>query len=236
MAEGTIPRPKTYSPRSTANHVRGGAAAIRTRAAGVGERIGIYRSELLALFEWAALTGALLPFDFIEHFRHVGSGAEHRVYHDQTRKVAIKATHANQFGHSTYASNTRATPVEYLERLAWCNALFGDRFKIIGIARDEEEQVEIVCSQPWISAHPIRSVPLQTEINEYFGQFGFNRIPGAPDAPMFYHNDLELLVADAHDTNILRDEKGRLAAIDVVVGTPGPTVRRELQLGAARAV
>ena len=230
MAEGPSPRPKTYSPRSTANHVRGGAAAIRTRAGRVGDRISVYRSEVLALFEWATLTGALLSFDFIEAFKYVGSGAEHRVYHNQEHKVAIKATHANQFGHSTYGPGVRATPVEYLERLAWCNALFGDTFRIIGIARDEEEQVEIVSSQTWISAHPIRSVPLQTEINEYFGQFAFSRIPGAPDAPMFYNSDLKLLVADAHDTNILRDEKGRLNAIDVVIGAVGPSLQKEFNL------
>jgi len=71
---------------------------------------------------------------------------------------------------------------------------------------------------------------MQTEINEYFGQFAFNRIPGAPDAPMFYNADLKLLVADAHDTNILRDEKGRLNAIDVVVGAVGPSLQKEFNL------
>lgn len=230
MAKANSPRSKAYSPRSAADYVRGSAAAIRTRADGVSRRIGLYQSELLALFEWAELNGALLPFDFIEQFKYVGSGAEHRVYHDQSQRVAIKATHANQFGHSTFAAGMRATPLEYLERLTWCNAIFGDRFKLLGIARDEEQQVEVICSQPWISAHPTRSVPYQTEINDYFGQFGFERVPGAADAPMFYHNDLSLLVADAHDTNMLRDDKERLVAIDVVVGAVGPSLRTELNL------
>ena len=41
----------------------------------------------------------------------------------------------------------------------------------------------------------------------------------------------DLLVADAHDTNILRDVEGEFAAIDIVVGTPGPELRKELREG-----
>jgi hypothetical protein len=112
----------------------------------------------------------------------------------------------------------------------------GDDFKILGVALDDEEQVEVICSQPWIEPHPTRSIPLNTEINSYFGRFGFYRIPSLPDAPMFFHSELNLLVADAHDTNILRDPKGDFAAIDVVIGVPGPDLRKELQLDYIQAV
>ncbi len=87
-----------------------------------------------------------------------------------------------------------------------------------------------MCSQPWIDAHPIRSVPFQSEINSYFGRFGFERMPAQPDAPMFYHSKLGLIAADAHDTNILRAADGDFAAIDVIVGPPGPSLCRELGL------
>jgi hypothetical protein len=46
---------------------------------------------------------------------------------------------------------------------------------------------------------------------------------------VFYHLGFNLIVADAHDTNILRDFNGNLAAIDVVIGTPGPGPYAELR-------
>jgi hypothetical protein len=230
MAEKGGSLSASYSPKPAASYVRRGAAAIRARSAGVGRPVGIRRAEFLALRDWASLNGALLPFDFIEQFKYIGSGAEHRVYHDQRENVAIKATHTNRFGHSTFGPGCQATPSEYLRRLAWCNRIFGDNFKILGVSIDEEEQVEIICSQPGITAHPIRSVPFQTEINNYFGRFGFARVPGAPDAPMFFHSELKLLVADAHDTNILRDSDGNFAAIDIVIGGVGEALRQELEL------
>lgn len=230
MAQKTSEGPARDAPASAARYVRRGAEAIRESAARVGESISARRAEFLALSDWAAVNNALLPFSFIEQFKYIGSGAEHRVYHDERHNVAIKATHTNRFGHSVYVAGSPALPGEYLRRLAWCNRLFGDQFKILGIALDDEEQIEVICSQPWIEAHPVRSVPFNTEINEYFGRFGFYRIPSLPDAPMFYHSELGLLVADAHDTNILRASDGDFAAIDVVIGVPGPALCRELQL------
>lgn len=50
--------------------------------------------------------------------------AEHVVYYDDARALAIKATHANRFGHSAYAEGVPATPLEYLRRLGWHNAHF----------------------------------------------------------------------------------------------------------------
>ena len=214
---------------ATARYVRRSAQAIRARGTRVGEPVTVRISEQLALSEWAALNDKRLRFDYIEQFRPIGSGAEHRVYHDQARGLAIKATHTNRFGHSTYGEGVQATPTEYLRRLAWCNLLFGDAYRILGVAFDEEQQIEIVCSQPWIVSHPTRPVPSESEIDSYFQKFGFLRSPLNPDAPVFYHLGFDLIVADAHDTNILRDSDGHLAAIDVVVGPPGPGPYSELR-------
>lgn len=230
MAKERGKRPETDAPAAAARYVRRSAEAIRARGARIGEPVSVHRSEFAALSEWASLSGKRLSFSFIEQFEPVGSGAEHRVYHDQTHNVAVKATHTNRFGHSTYGEGRQATPSEYLRRLAWCNRLFGDQFRILGVALDDEDQMEVVCSQPWIDAHPIRSVPFQSEINSYFGRFGFERMPAQPDAPMFYHSELGLIVADAHDTNILRAADEDFAAIDVIVGPPGPSLCRELGL------
>lgn len=229
MAQETGGRTATSPISATARYVRRSAQAIRARGERLGEPVNEWISERLALSEWAALNGKRLRFDYIERFKYVGSGAEHRVYHDQVHGLAIKATHTNRFGHSTYGPGFQATPSEYLRRLAWNNVLFGDAFSIVGIAFDEEQQIEVVCSQPWIDSHPIRPVPFAHEIDSYFQRFGFFRSPLNPDAPVFYHLGFNLLVADAHDTNILRDSQGELAAIDVVVGIPGPGPYAELR-------
>ena len=229
MAKETVGRSAASAINATARYVRRSAQTIRARGARIGEPINERFSERLALSEWAALTGKQLGFDYVEQFKPIGAGAEHRVYHDQEHGLAIKATHTNRFGHSTYGEGFQATPSEYLRRLAWCNLLFGDEYRILGIAFDEEQQIEIVCSQPWIVSHPIRPVPFESEIDLYFQGFGFLRSPLNPEAPVFYHLGFNLIVADAHDTNILRDSDGNLAAIDVVVGTPGPGPYAELR-------
>jgi hypothetical protein len=229
MAKKRVAQPARDSPWPAARYVRTGAAAIRARDARVGKPIVLRQAECIALCEWAALNSKRLPFDFIEQFSYVGSGAEHRVYHDQKNNVAIKATHTSAFGHSVYAPGFQATPSEYLRRLAWCNLIFGDDFRIMGVAYDDELQIEIVCSQPWIDAHKIRPLPLADEVNAYFERFGFYRPPvNNPDAPLFYNRDLRLLVADAHDTNILRDLNGNLAAIDITIGRPAPYLLKEI--------
>lgn len=164
MAKETVGRSAASAINATARYVRRSAQAIRTRGARVGEPISERLSERLALSEWAALTGKHLGFDYVEQFKAIGAGAEHRVYHDQAHGLAIKATHTNRFGHSTYGEGFQATPSEYLRRLAWCNLLFGDEYRILGVAFDEEQQIEIVCSQPWIASHPIRPVPFEAKL------------------------------------------------------------------------
>jgi hypothetical protein len=227
MAKERVRGSKTDAPSSAARYVRRGAEAICSYRARIGKPISISRAERHILRHWARLTGKKIGFDFVEQFTPIGSGAEHLVYHDQRRNLAIKATHVNAFGHSVFAPGCAATPSEYLRRLGWSNILFGDDFRIMGVVFDDQQQMQVVVSQPWIDAHEIRSVPFEDEINAYFQRFGFRRL-AYPDAPLFYHDGLELLVGDAHDTNVLRDTNEELAAIDVVIGRPGPDVMKEI--------
>lgn len=162
----------------------------------------------------------MLPFSHVEQFAYFGDGAEHRVYYDAVRGLAIKSTHPNRFGYSARAEAEWATPVEYLKRLAWQNRIFGDECRVIGVAH-EEDQLEIVTSQPWINSDPRRPRPDQHELDAYFGGFGFVPVLLNPDAPLYFNVTLGLLVADAHNRNVLRTDTGELAAIDLVIGIPG---------------
>ena len=193
-----------------------------------GEGIGAQRAQRRALIEWAQLAGKVRAFSHIEQFERVADGAEHVVYHDPARGVAVKTTHTNRFGHSTFAEGAMATPLEYLQRLAWHNSLFGDDIRIEGVAHDES-QIEIITTQPWINAERSRSNPSPLEIDAHFSGMGFQKVELVPDVPLYFHGKLGLLVADAHDRNVLRNDQGGLTLIDVVVGAPGPDLLRRIQ-------
>jgi hypothetical protein len=177
--------------------------------------------------EWAQQEGKLLPFSFIERFAFIGDGAEHRVYKDEVEGFAVKATHPNRFGYSTFDEGRWASPADYLTRLAWQNLLFGDDIRVVGIAF-EDDQMELITAQPWIDVHPIRPNPFKEEIDRYMEQVGFFRTSHDLDTPLYYQPTLRIIAADAHDRNVLRDSKGRLAAIDLVIGTPGPEIKERI--------
>jgi hypothetical protein len=201
---------------------------MRARGTPGGKTLGIHRSEYAALIEWANAAGKRVNFSHIEQFQHVAEGAEHVVYHDLIRGLAIKATHINRFGHSTDGERRSATPLEYLRRLGWHNILFGDDIRIEGIAY-EDAQLEVITSQPWIVADLLRPLPTQEEIDAYFEQRHFKKAIINPDAPLYFNADINIVIADAHNRNILREEhEGKLYPIDVVIGRPGSKLHRAL--------
>lgn len=192
-----------------------------------GESIGPQRAQRAALIAWAEASGKTIRFSHIEQFTRVADGAEHVVYHDSTRGVAVKATHTNRFGHSAFGEGVAAAPLEYLERLTLQNELFGDDLRVEGVAHDEG-QIELVTTQPWIIAGSERPLPTQGEIDAYFFALGFRHVELTADVPLYFHSDLGMLVADAHDRNILRNESGVLIPIDLVIGRPGPDLLRRI--------
>lgn len=109
------PESEGFSPVAAARHVRLGAGAVLARRAG-GGRVG---AEKTGLLDWLRRNGLFVKEDFLTGLRPVSSGAEHVVYHDAARRLAVKITHPNRFGHSVYnASGGGATPLEYLRRLS----------------------------------------------------------------------------------------------------------------------
>ncbi len=120
-----------------------------------------------------------MSFSHVEQFARVAEGAEHCVFHDPVRAVAVKATHVNRFGHSAFGEGVPATLLEYLDRLAMQNLLFGDDIRIEGVAFDEG-QMEIITTQPWIVAHPDAPTASQPEIDAYFAEFGFRKVESQP--------------------------------------------------------
>jgi hypothetical protein len=216
MPEKAHRRVATDSPQSAARFVRRIAEGILAGSA----RVSRFRAEYEALAEWARAYQRVLPFGFIEKFRFIGDGAEHRVYkNDADVAHAIKATRPNTFGYSVAREGAWAKPLEYLKRLAWQNHFFGDDTRLVGVAFDEE-QMEIVTSQPWISSHLERPNPTLAEIDDLMNSVGFLRPAAGLPVPIYLHHRWQLVVADAHDRNIIRDRAGHLCPIDVVIGRP----------------
>jgi hypothetical protein len=72
--------------------------------------------------------------------RYRDEAVEHVVYHDPTNARAVKITRPALFG-----------PVlEYLDRMAWVNDLFGDDLDILGVC-GISLSTQIITSQKWIS-------------------------------------------------------------------------------------
>ena len=231
MDAGPCQQGAPSSPQQAARDVRAGAGAVRAGRARLGQRIGVLAAQREALTGWASAGGLLLPLAYVDQFRFIGEGAEHRVYYANRagEELAVKFTLPGKFGHSPYGEGYLATPVEYLERLAWQNALSGDDILVVGVIHDGEAHLEIVTTQPWVTANAERPNPTQDEITAYFCLRGFRYTPLSEDAPLYFNPELDLVAADAHDQNVIRNADGVLVAIDVVIGTPGPALRAEIE-------
>jgi Serine/Threonine/Tyrosine Kinase found in polyvalent proteins len=206
------------SPESAAHYVRRSTSPVQSGTKGDRKR----RSQREALITWAARHRRILETSFLASFPYFGEGAEHRIHHDPSKALAIKATHPGSFGYSAYGEGVRATPLEYLERLCYSNLLFGDEIRILGVCMPQQV-IQIIVSQPWIPASASGPTATEDEIDEYFANLQFRRVEINPGVPIYFNCDTELIVADAHPGNVLRYEN-RLFPIDVVIGKPGPEV------------
>lgn len=92
----------------------------------------------------------------------------------------------------------------------------------------DEEQMEIITTQPWIVAHWDQPRPTREEIDLYFERLRFTKAPITEEAPIYFQRRIGVIIADAHDQNILRDERGTLSPIDLVVGRPGTALRERI--------
>jgi hypothetical protein len=108
--------------------------------------------------------------------------------------------------------------------LTWQNHVFGDSVKVIGVIGDRRI-MQIVTCQPWI---PPCIPATDAEIIDYLESLHFQRFEINPDVPMFFNEDLEIVLADVHVGNILRTEE-KLVPIDVVMGIPGPELRKKIR-------
>lgn len=224
MAKRLREAAKSYSPRAAARFVRTRAQAVLAH----GKATGQFSAERESLIIWARERGLIFPRTFCDRFKPVSEGAEHVVFYDEASSLAIKTTRPNNFGHSVRRMNRNldAFPVEYLARLAWQNALFGDDIKVLGLHCDDEG-IQVITSQPWVS-YDKKPLATDQQITDYFGAIQFTRAALYPHGYFFYSTNGNFAIADAGPSNVVNANDGRLVAIDVVIGSPDDAHKKAL--------
>jgi hypothetical protein len=189
-----------------------------------------FATERNCLIEWFKNRGAVLNPDILNKFGPVSMGSEHAVYFDREGLRAIKCTRPNGFGHSVYAIGSHATPLEYLRRLGFNNHLFGDDIHLLGCFLSDDGAVQIVSSQPWVTASLTEPDASDEQIATLLAEVRFKRSRLFSEAAVFYSPELNLVVGDAHGGNVLVSEAGDVVPIDLVIGQPCKELEAKFRL------
>jgi hypothetical protein len=150
-------------------------------------------------------------------------GEEHRISRGEFRYH--KATYPGRYGFTLIPVNgqptlTRALPGEYLERLLLVNQIFGDAIRLKGITREAGGLV-ILISQPTVVGIACGF----QEMVHGFAAMRFLEVPGFcaghPGSLSFYRDLDQIAAFDVHPANLLRDMRGVLLPIDIILTRVG---------------
>ena len=161
-----------HPPAAAAAYVR----ACREASRQGGKASGKLISQRQALIQWALSEGLSFATFSVEGLQLIPPpGAEHTAYHCRLTNTVIKITHDGSFGWSAESEGKRATPLEYLDRLAWQNLLFSDEISIVAVV-GEERVMRVVTRQPYIfEALDSPDITLE-EIDQFFQERNFRKI------------------------------------------------------------
>lgn len=182
-----------------------------------------------ALIEWAKGCGGILPLDFPGPERE--GGREHDVTLNEALGRWIKFTKPASSGYTVSWGEDgtpfmhNALPLDYLQRLAWQNEVFGDDIHLLGLWQSKPHQWSIVTTQPGVQGERTTLEALA----DAFAATGFTLLPWRG---IGYAGSLSLRmegfdVWDVHPANVLLSPEGLPIAIDVIV-TREPRMKDEL--------
>jgi hypothetical protein len=176
----TGPASSGDSPHAAARDLR--AILASSGGGGAGSTPGI-TAQIEALVGWAGQAGFLDPGYYLTPSR-VG-GLEHRIWYDPEANRVVKITLPGQYGRCARL-NPRATPdqlpdqvlrlgpatpLEYLDRMALHNDLFGDDVHVLGVVQDGDWFC-LVISQPFLRGPR----PSAERVESFLREQGFLRI------------------------------------------------------------
>ncbi len=157
------------------------------------------------------------PEQLLAHL--VRGGEEHRFWRGAHHY--FKATYPGRYGFTivagpVYPGLAPALPGEYLERLLLSNVHFGDDVQLEGVAREDGALI-IFTSQPTVVGEAARP----EEIVGFMEQRRLRLLDGLAlghEGALCFYRDLDqLAVFDAHPANVLKDERGVILPIDLIV-------------------
>lgn len=169
-----------------------------------------------ALIEWAEAAGLIsyrANFSILVR-GPVTCGNEHEVWFDEDSNRWFKLTYANKFGLPWGRSEPTATALEYLTRLVLQNKYFLDDIQLVAVLADNS-QMRILTSQPHIAGE---AAPAE-EIQAWFNELDFVRVE-SHGSIAWYRKKENLLVADAHEGNVIKTLTGDLVPIDLNIVQP----------------
>jgi hypothetical protein len=185
------------------------AASAKTGRASDGSRPS-FSASFSAFLTWgegASLIRPIEDFDFFQR-KPDGRGDEHQAWFDEFSNRWYKSTYPNRFG-LAWGRKGSATPGEYLTRLVLQNRYFADDIQLISLVRCDQ-RLRVLTSQP----HVPGEAALAEEIQQWFYGLGYMRLE-IGDCVAWYLEPDNLLVADAHEGNVIRAPDGVLFAIDL---------------------
>ena len=205
----------SLSPESAASDIGARAAEVKRARPGASD----YSAQFESLVDFAQERG-FYETRLIREPKF-GSGNEHEVWYDEDSSRIIKATYPNKFGF-TIGAGRDATPVQYLDRLALQNEVFGDEICVEGVA-NELGRIRIVTSQPYIEGRPATA----QEMEEEFDRLGFRPLT-VDGNEIWYRLPDGVMAFDAHPRNFLTDDSGTVHPIDVNMVHVDPDLKARL--------
>jgi Serine/Threonine/Tyrosine Kinase found in polyvalent proteins len=174
-----------------------------------------FSTTFAAFVDWAEKAGLIrttADFDFFSRQRDA-YGDEHEAWFEQPLKRWFKATYENRFG-LAWGRDGTATVHEYLRRLMLQNAHFGDDIQLIALINCGGK-IRVLISQPHIAG----SHAEPGQIEQWFSHLHFKRIDMSGRIAWYFETE-NLLIADAHEGNVLQTAAGTLVPIDLNIIQP----------------
>jgi hypothetical protein len=192
---------------------------LRRRCEAVGRFQGgstYFEEELQIFSRYAGEQGILLPLGPPALSRPPSDeGNEHQVWFCESRGTFLKATWPGFFGLKVvYRSDedSRASPIEYLERWQLHNEFFGDDVCFLG-AIATEHGLRLLIEQRAIAGIPATG---EDQIRAFFRSNGW--LPFVADGELAFFDPVHnLAISDTHRGNLILMDDGLLAPIDLRV-------------------
>ncbi len=178
-----------------------------SQESGIASRASQRQKQLRALVAWAKGAGCLIPHERYQTPDEMG--AEHRVFFDAQRQMAMKVTNSNRCG-MTYVNGEpeAALPSEYLERWRLQNAIFADDAELEGVI-ESIAGISLVIRQRWIAG----TVPEDHQITGLLADLGFHL---THQLECYYRPKDNLALMDCHEGNFMLGDDGLVYPIDVI--------------------